>query len=115
MRDEREWRDEVVIHSFHVAPFSHISRFTRYAGCSKRPRFSPAQPRRAKTRRSAGKAAASEESRHRLRYVEPLREPRTKLGERCVLAHQGWAGEQSDFFSILLIAKRTDERHGHSS
>src|SRR5438105_7384747 len=58
MRDEREWRDEVVIHSFHVAPFSHISRFTRYARCSKRPDFSPAQPRRAETRRSAGKAAA---------------------------------------------------------
>ena len=29
------------------------------AGCSKRPDFSPAQPRRAKTRRSAGKAATS--------------------------------------------------------
>ena len=29
------------------------------AGCSKRPDFSPAQPRRAKTRRSAGKAAAN--------------------------------------------------------
>jgi hypothetical protein len=24
------------------------------------------------------------------------------LGERCVFAHQGWAGEKSDFFSILL-------------
>src|SRR5580765_8323885 len=31
------------------------------AGCSKRPRFSPAQPRHAKTCRSAGKAAASED------------------------------------------------------
>jgi hypothetical protein len=37
-----------------------------------------------------------------LRYVEPLSETRTKPGERCVLAHLGWAGEKSDFFSILL-------------
>jgi len=37
-----------------------------------------------------------------LRYVEPLSEARTKPGERCVLAHLGWAGEKSDFFSILL-------------
>ena len=29
-------------------------------------------------------------------------EARTKLGERCILAHQGWEGEKSDFFSILL-------------
>src|SRR5262249_22237374 len=31
-------------------------------GCSKRPLFSPAQPRRAKTRTSAGEAAASDEA-----------------------------------------------------
>jgi hypothetical protein len=31
------------------------------AGCSERPDFSPAQPRRAKTRHSAGKAAASDQ------------------------------------------------------
>ena len=43
------------------------------AGCSKRP-FS--------------KAAASEEARRTLQYVEPLREARTKL---------------ADFFSILLV------------
>ena len=57
------------------------------AGCSKRPVFSPAQPRRAKTRRSAGKATASEEARRTLRYVEPLSEARTLL---------------ADFFSVLL-------------
>jgi hypothetical protein len=57
------------------------------AGCSKWPRFSPAQPQRAKTRRSAGKAAANEGARRMLRYVEPLREARTPL---------------ADFFSILL-------------
>ena len=51
------------------------------------PRFSPAQPRRAETRRSAGKAAASEEARRTLRYVEPLSDARTKL---------------ADCFSILL-------------
>src|SRR6266850_8460072 len=50
-----------------------------HAGCSKRP---------------SSKAAASEEARHTLRYVEPLSAARTKL---------------ADFFSILL-----DERHGHT-
>jgi len=87
------------------------------AGCSKRPDFSPAQPRRAKTRRSASKAAASEEARRYVPHfvgpfalliwilangkaptvfptsekfpfrVEPLREARTPL---------------ADFFSVLL-------------
>ena len=38
----------------------------RHAGCAKRPGVSPAQPRRAKTRRSAGKAAGSEEANRRL-------------------------------------------------
>jgi hypothetical protein len=42
---------------------------------------------RAKTRRSTGAAAASEEARRTLRYVEPLSDARTKL---------------VDFFSILL-------------
>src|SRR4029077_20064656 len=27
---------------------------------------------------------------------------RTAPGERCALAHRGWAGEKDDFFSILL-------------
>ena len=53
----------------------------------KKAAFSPAQPRRVKTRRSAGKAEASEEARRTLRYVEPLSEVRTPL---------------ADFFSILL-------------
>ena len=39
---------------------------------------------------------------HHLGYVEPLSDARTLLGERCVLAHRGWTGEKSDFFSILL-------------
>ena len=58
-----------------------------HAGCSKSPGFSPAQPRRAKTLPSAGKAAASEAARRTLRYVEPLSEARTPL---------------ADFSSILL-------------
>ena len=43
----------------------------RHAGCAKRPGVSPAQPRRAKTRRSAGKAAASEEAKRRLFFTRP--------------------------------------------
>jgi hypothetical protein len=103
------------------------------ARCSIRPLFSPAQPRHAKTCRSTGKAAASEEARRYVPHfvwavrpkmdpgerktpftisilrpalpkVEPLSEVRTPLGERCVLAHQGWEGEKSDFFSILVEA-----------
>jgi hypothetical protein len=35
-------------------------------------------------------------------YVEGLNDARTKHGERCVSARPGWAGEKSDFFSILL-------------
>jgi hypothetical protein len=49
--------------------------------------FSPAQPWRAKTRLVPGKAAASEEAKRTLRYVEPLSEARTPL---------------ADFFSILF-------------
>ena len=60
----------------------------------KKARLLTRPPRRAKTRRSAGKAAASEEARRTLRYVEPLSEVRTKL---------------ADFFSILLGVKGTDE------
>ena len=57
------------------------------AGCSKRPDFSPAHPWRAETRLVPNKAAASEEARRTLRYVELLSEARTKL---------------ADVFSILL-------------
>ena len=85
-----------------------------HTGWSKRPDIPPAQPRRAETRRSAGKAAASEEARRyvphfvgpfalvidlgerkspssasdfRATLVEPLSDARTKL---------------ADFFSLLL-------------
>ena len=58
------------------------------AGCSNRPDFLPAQPRRAKTRRSAGKAAADESTGGiALGCVEGLNDARTPL---------------ADCFSILL-------------
>jgi len=58
-----------------------------HAGCSKRPDFSPAQPRHAETRLVPSKAAANEEARRTFRYVEPLSDARTML---------------ADVFSILL-------------
>jgi hypothetical protein len=36
-----------------------------------------------------------------LGYVEGLNDVRTMHGKRCVSARLGWAGEKSDFFSIL--------------
>jgi len=60
------------------------------------------QPRAGCSKRLSSKAAASEEARRTLRYVELLSEARTPLGERRVSARRGWAGEKSDFVSILL-------------
>ncbi len=57
------------------------------AGCSKRPDFSPAQPRRAKTRLLPSKPTGeSKPEAYHQEYVEECDEPRTKL---------------TDFFSIL--------------
>ena len=36
-----------------------------------------------------------------VRYGEPLSEARTPQGKKRVSARWGWAGEKSDFFSIL--------------
>ena len=74
-------------------------------------------PRRAKTRRSASKAAADESTGgvafftrppelprqlvSQVGYVEDDFEARTMPGERRVSARRGWAGEKSDFFSTL--------------
>ena len=58
-----------------------------FAGCSKRP-FS--------------KAAASEEARRTLRYVESLSDAKTPNEQRRVLTRQCRAGEKGDFLSILL-------------
>jgi hypothetical protein len=38
-----------------------------------------------------------------LGYVEGLNDARTPHGKRRVSARRGWAGEKSDFFSILLV------------
>ena len=65
----------------------HVELMLKQPGCSKRPDFSPTQPRRAKTRLVPSKAAASKEARRTLRYVELLSDARTPL---------------ADFFSILL-------------
>jgi len=66
----------------------------------KKAAFSPAQPWRTKTRLSPDKAAASEEVRRTLRYVEPLSEERTPL---------------ADFFSILLAYARAFVKYGFYS
>ena len=36
--------------------------------------------------------------------VEALNDARTKHGKRHVSACRGWAGEMSDFFSLLLVS-----------
>ncbi|HMU55045.1 MAG TPA: hypothetical protein PKA61_08560, partial [Nitrospira sp.] len=59
-------------------------------------------PRRAKTRRSAGKAAASEEATsYSPLYVEPLNDARTPLGDQRVPARRA-GGCHGDFFNSLL-------------
>src|SRR5438067_4353221 len=42
--------------------------------------------------------------------VEGLNDARTMHGKRRVSARRGWAGEKSDFFSILLIHRRRYRR-----
>ena len=56
------------------------------------PRFSPTQPRRAKTRRSAGKAAGElKPEAYPLGYVEDFDEPRTPLaGVFSILLLEHW-------------------------
>ena len=63
----------------------------------------------------SGKTAASEYARRTLHnrppkkskqhnpepYVEHVSETRTKPGEKCILAHWGWAGGIKPFFTIL--------------
>ena len=71
---------------------------THFAGCSKS---------------LSSKAAASEEARRTLRYVEPLSDARTMHGNRRVSARRGWAGEKNDFFSILLEAKDIEDSDAH--
>jgi hypothetical protein len=44
------------------------------------------------------KAAASEEARRTLQYVEPLSDARTMLGKRRISARRGRADEKGGFF-----------------
>jgi hypothetical protein len=72
------------------------------AGCSKNPDFSPSQPRRAKTRRSAGKAAASY---HVLRggWDDPnCARPTRAFRGRALREHGDCPSYPAPFFSILL-------------
>src|SRR4029077_17838069 len=62
---------------------------------------SPARPRAAKT------------ARFPRGYVEDFDEPRTTHGNRRVLARWGWAGDKSDFFSILLGSFHTVQNFAH--
>ena len=75
--------------SFTGLPVREITG-VHHAGCSKKP---------------TSKAAASEEARRTLRYVEPLSAARTPHGKRRVSARRGRAGEKGDFFSILLARR----------
>jgi hypothetical protein len=43
-------------------------------------------------------------------YVEDSFEPRTKIGERRVLARRGWAGEMMAVFTSL--SKAEESHHG---
>jgi len=89
------------------------------SGCSKRLLFSPARPRCAKTHLSAGKAAASEEVRRTLRYVEPLSDARTPLAAFfsilfviawLLLTSPAWAHKPSD--SYLSLSVQNDHIEG---
>ena len=116
---EKKWEDEQAAgklsccqtHGWNF-PYGAEARIT--SGCSKR---------------SSGKAAASEEARRygphfvgpfalaiglgerkspsstsdfRKAFVEPLSDASTMHGTWRVLARRGWAGEKSEFFSLLL-------------
>jgi len=48
-------------------------------------------------------------------YVEPLSDPRTKTGERRVLARRGWVGANSAFFNSLSGVEPTAGGFGCTS
>ena len=50
--------------------------------------FSPARPRRAKTRLSSGKAATNEAARCRFVHIEPLNDVRTKPDALIAILHR---------------------------
>jgi hypothetical protein len=67
------------------------------------PDFSPTQPWRAETRLVPSKAAASEEARRTLRYVEPLNEARTLLADFFRILLNGYITSPSQFRSFTPI------------
>lgn len=73
------------------------TRITIASGCSKRPFVSPAQPRCAKTRRSAGKAAASETEQAEIERFRPNGD-----SIRLTLASTFISMKLTDVFSSLL-------------
>ncbi len=78
--------------------FSYGADVKTGSGCSKRLQFSPAHPRRAKTRRSAGKAAASEEARrYGPHFVKPFAR-RMELGEWKIPSSA--SGLRKTFFNV---------------
>ena len=93
--------------------------------------FSPARPRRAKTRRSAGKAAGSSATEAYSFFTRPPRAARTAqspggtlqgdgrlrttLEEKRVSARRGRAGEMTGFFNSLLAPTAAVEDKGHRS
>src|SRR5437879_12839072 len=80
------------------------------AGSSKRPDFSPAQPRRAKTRRSAGKAALSEEAiRTQSRTLESVTDARTPLAD-CFNSLRG--GHDACHLSECNVDTQSHPDHG---
>ena len=87
------------------------------SGCSKRPGFSPAQLRRAETRRSAGKAAGeSKPEAYPLGYVEDFDEPRTTLADFfSILLYGGLENGLDQFLNAALhigiVGNRTGNRH----
>ncbi|WHZ28722.1 MAG: hypothetical protein OJF51_003520 [Nitrospira sp.] len=115
---------------WHAVPFEVNASIT--SGCSKRPLFSPARPRRAKTRLSASKAAARSATRRIMSVTSADGRPRLRreasesVSAQCLkgeaysfsptrpelllAAHARWYVEPlsdartllADFFSILL-------------
>ena len=87
------------------------------SGCSKRPGFSPAQPRRAETRRSADKAAGeSKPEAYPLGYVEDFDKPRTTLADFfSILLYRGLENGLHQFqnaaLHIGIVRDRTGNRH----
>ena len=94
-------------HTRRTLPFQSVAVLlvVGQTGCSKSSCFSPAQPRRAKTRRSAGKAAASAHllSLRRGGWDDPnCARPTRAFSSRALRVQGDRPTHPTDFFSILL-------------